>query len=152
MLARDLAEPYPFVSADSDALDAVRLVARQKLPALLVVDADEQPYAVLPGSQVAAALIPEYVVKDPAQAAVLDEQQAYRPPEMLADLSVAEWLPKGRAVPPVIGPDSTVLQAAALMARCRSPLVPVVEHDGTRARVIGAITAARLLDHLMGLS
>jgi CBS domain-containing protein len=150
VLARELAQPYPFVTADSDALDAVRLVVREQLPALLVVDADEHPYAILPGSQVVGTLVPEYVRDDPALAAVIGEQREHRPAQTLERLSVAEWLPKGRTVPPVVGPDASAMQVAALMARCRCPLVPVIEREDTRTRVIGAITAARLLDYLVG--
>ncbi|NUK74108.1 hypothetical protein HRW23_35265 [Streptomyces lunaelactis] len=42
MRARDLAEPYPYVSTDDDAVDAARLLAKHKLPALLEVDSDQQ--------------------------------------------------------------------------------------------------------------
>ncbi|MFI1733812.1 hypothetical protein ACH40E_32285 [Streptomyces acidicola] len=42
MGAQDLAERHPFVTTDDDATDAARL------PALLVLDADNQPYAIVP--------------------------------------------------------------------------------------------------------
>ncbi|WP_329383265.1 hypothetical protein OG625_21075 [Streptomyces sp. NBC_01351] len=48
MPARDLAEPYPHVTTDDQAVDAVRLVAEQNLPALLVLDTDGTPYALVP--------------------------------------------------------------------------------------------------------
>ncbi|WP_128375739.1 hypothetical protein [Streptomyces cavernae] len=51
MHARDLAEPYPFVTTDDDAVDAARMPAGQSLPALLDLDADGQPHAVVPGWQ-----------------------------------------------------------------------------------------------------
>jgi CBS domain-containing protein len=38
--ARELAEPYPYVTTDEDAAQALRLLALHRLTALLVVDAD----------------------------------------------------------------------------------------------------------------
>ncbi|WP_151483945.1 CBS domain-containing protein [Streptomyces albicerus] len=150
MFAHDLAEPFPYVSADSAALDAARLMARQKLPALLVVDADGRPYAILSGSEAIKSLLPTYIIENPALVDVLREGDIEQSTEVLDGLSVAEWLPKGRTVPPVIGPDGTALGAAALMARSGSPLTVVIENDGGRFRVIGAITAVRLLEHFIG--
>lgn len=60
MHARDLAEPYPAISTDDDAVDAARLLAQHKLPALLVVDSDQRPYAIVrrPAHQTAGARVP----------------------------------------------------------------------------------------------
>jgi hypothetical protein len=49
MSARELAEPCPPVSTDDGAADAARLSAGHKLPALLVVAPDGQPYPVVSG-------------------------------------------------------------------------------------------------------
>ena len=38
MRARDLAAPFPTVTADTPALEAARLLAGQNLPGLIVVD------------------------------------------------------------------------------------------------------------------
>ena len=46
----------------------------------------------------------------------------------------------------IVGPDATVLETAALMARARSPLVAVVD-AGT---MLGAITLDALLDRMLG--
>ncbi|MEU2287511.1 hypothetical protein ABZ614_37335 [Streptomyces sp. NPDC013178] len=70
MRARDLAEPYPFVTTDDDAVDAARMLAEQSLPALLVLDSDGQPHAIVPGSQ----LIPAYIAEDPVLASVVGDQ------------------------------------------------------------------------------
>ncbi|WP_406274636.1 hypothetical protein OH779_39765 [Actinacidiphila glaucinigra] len=51
LLTRDLAEPYPAVSADDDMAIAPRLFVERRLPALLVLDADRRPWAIVPGSQ-----------------------------------------------------------------------------------------------------
>jgi hypothetical protein len=68
MLAHEIAEPYPYVFTDDDAADAALLLAEHKLPALLVVDRDDQPYAVVPGSQLVGRLVPEYALQDPPPA------------------------------------------------------------------------------------
>ncbi|WP_050791617.1 CBS domain-containing protein [Streptomyces pristinaespiralis] len=74
MRARDLAETYPFVTTDDSAMDAARLLAERALPALLVLDADGHPYAIVPGSQLVRQLLPHYIVEDPLLAAVVDER------------------------------------------------------------------------------
>jgi CBS domain-containing protein len=52
---------------------------------------------------------------------------------------------------PVVDRDATPLEVAALMARMHSPMVAVVDGDGAAGigRVVGAITASLLLDHLL---
>ncbi|MBT2396703.1 CBS domain-containing protein [Streptomyces sp. ISL-100] len=150
MLARDLAETYPYVSVDADAVDAARLLARHKLPALLVVDADHRPYAIVPGSQLIKQLVPDYLIEEPLLAAVIDDRHLGEVAEKIAGLTVAEWLPKRTYTPPVVGPDAGLLHVAALMARTRSPLVAVIERDGDQISLLGAITAASLMTHLIG--
>ncbi|MFI6012601.1 hypothetical protein ACIBAG_27935 [Streptomyces sp. NPDC051243] len=74
MSARELAEPYPSVSTDEDATDAARLLAEHKLPALLVVDRDAQPYAIVPGSQLIGQLAPAYVLENPLLTAAINDE------------------------------------------------------------------------------
>jgi CBS domain-containing protein len=150
MRAHELAEPYPSVSTDDSALDAARLLAERKLPALLVLDADQQPYAIVPGSQLIKQLVPDYVLEDPHVAAVIDDRHLAEVTEEIAGLTVTQWLPPRTYAPPVVGPDAGALQVAALMARTHSPLVAVIERDGDQVRLVGAITAARLMERLIG--
>lgn len=150
MLARDLAEPYPHVSTDDSAVDAARLLAAQQLPALLVLDTDQQPYAIVPGSQLIKQLVPDYVLEAPHIAAVIDDRHLAEVTEKIAGLTVTEWLPPRTYTPPVVGPDAGALQVAALMARTHSPLVAVIERNGDQIRLVGAITAARLMQRLLG--
>ncbi|MEW5530630.1 CBS domain-containing protein [Streptomyces virginiae] len=151
MPARDLAEPYPHVTTDDPAVDAARLLAEQNLPALLVLDTDGIPYAVVPGSQVVGQLVPEYVMEDPLLAAVIDERHADALAEGLAGRTVAEWLPRRTFKPLYVGPDAGVLQIAAVMARAHVPLVAVVERDGgaERGSLVGVVTAAALMRHFL---
>ncbi|MET9956555.1 CBS domain-containing protein [Streptomyces sp. NPDC006339] len=149
MRACDLAEPYPFVTTDDDAIDAARMLAEQSLSALLVLDADGQPYAIVPGSQLIGRLIPAYVSEDPALAGVLGGRGDGELAERLAGLTVAEWAPRRLYPPPVVGPDAQPMEVAALMARTHSPLVAVIERDGSRVTLLGTVTAARLMGYFI---
>ncbi|AYV26345.1 CBS domain-containing protein [Streptomyces avidinii] len=149
MRARDLAEPFPFVTTDDDAIDAARLLAEQSLPALLVLDSDGQPHAIVPGSQLIRQLIPAYIAEDPQLAGVVAEQHDGDLTEQLAGLTAAEWAPRCLYPPPVVGPDARPMVVAALMARTHSPLVAVIERDGDTVTLIGTVTAARLMQHFI---
>ena len=146
MIARDLAVPHPSVGMDDDALDAVRLMADERLLGIVVCEPDGRPSRILPGSQVLRFVIPRYVQDDAALARVIGEKAAER---LLAELSgrtVRDLLPSPPDVElAVANGDDTVLELAALMARTHSPLVAVVE--GTE--FLGCVTLPRLLDVLL---
>ncbi len=142
MLARELAEPYALVDLDTDALEAARILAADRLPGLVVTDQDGSPYAILPASQVVRFVIPEYVREDPSLARVLSERAADEIVRRLAGNKVRDLLPDKPHQLPVLNGDDTVIELAAAMARMRSPLVAVLE-DG---RITGVVTAARLLE------
>jgi predicted transcriptional regulator len=150
MRARELAEDYPSVSLDDDALDAARLLAGQRLPGLVVTENDGEPYAILPASRLIKVLVPDYIIEDPALAAVIDERHADRLGQALAGRSVRDCLPRERQPLPAADADDTVMEVAAVMARQRSPLVAVVERDKAGLRTLGVITAAHLLERLLG--
>lgn len=149
MPARDLAEPYPHVTTNDPAVDAVRLLAERNLPALLVLDTDGTPYAVVPGSQLVRQLVPEYVMQDPLLAAVIDDRHAEALADDLVGKTVAEWLPRSTFKPPYVGPGAGALQIAAVMARSHVPLVVVLERDGGESRLLGVVSAAVLMRHLL---
>jgi hypothetical protein len=149
MYAYDLAEPYPSVSTDDDAITAARLFVDRRLPALLVLDADHRPYAVVPGSQLLKIAVPDFVLEEPALALALRDTDIDRLADKLHGLTVAQWISRHRASPAVVGRDTAAVQIAALMARTHTPLVAVVEADGERTWTIGAITAARLLEYFL---
>ncbi|WP_230195864.1 CBS domain-containing protein [Streptomyces coriariae] len=151
MWAHELAEPYPYVSTDALASDAARLPAEHKLPARLVVDRDDQPYAVVCGSQPVGRHVPGYSLQDPLPAAGCDDDRdLVYVRDTLAGLTVAEWLPCRNFRPPTVGPDASGMHIAALMVRTHTPLVTVVERDGDQAWLVGAVTAARLMERLIG--
>jgi CBS domain-containing protein len=148
--ARDLAVAYQAVSVESDAMEAARLMAENKLPGLLVVDDHGEPKAILPASQMVKVLVPTYVQEDPTLAAVVDEKHADRLCQILRGRTVGDCLPDKTAPPPIAAPDDTALEVAALMAQVRSPLVAVVERAKDGAHLLGVITASHLLHQLLG--
>ena len=147
MRARDLARPFPTVTPDTEAMDAARAMAGERLPGLIVCGEDGRPYTVLPGSQVLRFLIPTYIQDDPPLARVLDDKAADELCRRLTHSTVRDLLPRQRDVDelPVVHGDATSLEVAAVMARMHSPLVAVVDGD----RVVGAITVSQLLEDLL---
>lgn len=141
MHAEEIAEDFPVVTVDSDALGAARLLAEHRLHGIVVTDNSGKPYAVLPASQVVRFIVPGYVQDDPALAGVLNESVADRAADKLSGKTVGDVLPEHlREVPPADA-DDTIIQVATVMARLHSPLIAVVK-DGT---LHGVITASRLL-------
>jgi CBS domain-containing protein len=141
MLVGEIAEPYPVVGVDTSALVAAQLLAKDRLPGLVVVEADGSPKAVLPASQVVRFMVPEYVQNDPSLARVIGERAADRIADRLRQATVGELLPERPLELPVLRTDDTVLELAAVMARLRSPLCAVVEGK----KIIGVVTASHLL-------
>jgi CBS domain-containing protein len=91
--------------------------------------------------------IPSYCQDDPTLARVIDEAAADLFLRNVGDRTVAELLPREHRELPVVDPDATVLEIAAVMARSRSPLVAVAGKD--RA-LLGAVTLDALLDRMLG--
>jgi CBS domain-containing protein len=144
MQARDIAVSVPTITTTDSVARAVQVMTLGRLPGLIVVDAMNRPTMVLPGSQVLRLAVPSSYQDDPALARVIDELHADRFWHELSQQSVQERLPdKVKAV--TVPADANVLVVAALMARSRSPLVAVVDLDGT---LLGAITLDSLLAHL----
>jgi CBS domain-containing protein len=128
-------------------LEAARLLAGQNLPGLIVVDEAGRPTTILPGTQVLRMAIPAYCQDDPTLARVIDEAAADLFIRNVGDRTVAELLPRERRELPVVDPDATVLEVAAVMARTRSPLVAVATKNQP---MLGAITLDALLDRMLG--
>jgi CBS domain-containing protein len=147
--AHQLASPYPTVRMDTPAADALRVLTEHDRPGLIVVDDNEHPIAILPGSQVLRMLIPSYVQDDPTLARVLDEAFADRMYQALTDKTVHDLMPRDKVPLTVVAPDDTVLEIAAIMAANRSPLVAVVEERNKTAPLIGAISASQLLGGIL---
>jgi predicted transcriptional regulator len=144
--AVDLAVPYPSIGMEDDAIDAVRLMAEEHLPGIVVCEPDGRPSRILPGSQVLRFVIPRYVQDDAALARVIDERGSDRLLQELSGRKVRDLLPVRADVDlAVANPDDTVLELAALMARTHTPLVAVVEND----RLVGCVLLSRILEVLL---
>lgn len=141
MHAEEIAEEFPVVTIDTDALEAARMLAEHRLPGIVVTDSSGRPYAVLPASQVVRFIVPKYVQDDPSLAGVLNESMADRAADKLSGKTVREVLPEHLLDIPAAHADDTIIEVAALMARLRSPLIAVIK-DG---KLHGVITASRLL-------
>jgi CBS domain-containing protein len=146
MRARDLVTECSTVRLATPALEAARMFARDDPPGLVVLDDDGRPFTVLPGSQVLRLAVPSYIQEDPALARVVDEASADVFLRALGDRTVAQCLPDEPHELPVVTPDATVMELAALMARSHTPLVVVVD---PQLGMIGAVTLANLMDRLV---
>jgi CBS domain-containing protein len=140
--AEQMAEPCPVVDLDFNALEAARLLAEKRLPALVVVDRDGAPHTILPASQVVRFLVPGYVQDDPTLARVMNESMADHAGDKLASKRVRDLLPTDRRELPAVNHDDTIVEVAAIMARLRCPLAAVMENG----ELIGVISASRLLE------
>jgi CBS domain-containing protein len=143
--ARELAAPFPTVGLDTSALEALKLLAGSDLPGLVVVDRHGRPMTILPGTQVLRMAIPRYCIDDPTLARVVDEEHADDFLHELADRTVEQCLPEQTRELAFIGPEGTVLEVAALMARTRTPLVVVSKGQD----MLGAITLDALVDRML---
>jgi hypothetical protein len=146
MRAGEIAEQFPIVGVGTSALVAARLIAQGRQPGIVVTGTDGSPVAVLPSSQVVRFMVPDYVQADPALARVLNEVSAATIADRLRAATVRELLPDPPMELASVGPDATLIEAAAIMARLRSPLCAVLEGK----QVVGVITAARLLGLVCG--
>lgn len=147
MRARDIAEPFPTVSLDADAMAAVRTMAAERAPGLIVCGDDGRPYTVLPGSQVLNFIIPKYVQDQPGLARAFGERASDELSTKLVRHTVRDMVPKAADADelPVVHPDATTIEVAAVMAKMHSPLVAVVDGE----RMVGAITVSQLLTHFL---
>jgi predicted transcriptional regulator len=147
MRAGEVAVPMSTVTLSTPAREAVRLLAAQDLPGLVVVDVKGRPLTVLAGTQVLRMALPAYCQDDPALARVIEETAADVIFEGIGERTVADLLPRNRPELPVVAADATLLEVASVMARSNVPVVAVVGADKTMA---GAITLDGLLDRMLG--
>jgi CBS domain-containing protein len=141
MRAEEIAEDFPAVGIDSDALDAARLLAEHHLPGLLVTDTSGKSFAVLPAFQVLGFIVPRYVLDDPALAGVLSESMGDDAAERLRGKTVREVLPERLLDVPPVDAHDTIINVAATMVRLNSPLIAVTKNGNLH----GVITASCLL-------
>lgn len=145
MQAGDIAAHMPTVTVSDQVIRAVRMMAVSRIPGLIVVDDRSRPVTVIPGSQVLRLMVPDSYQDDPALVRTVDEKHADRFWSTAGRRRIAECLPVPLRPPVTVRRDATLLEVAALMARLRSPVIAVVEEDGS---LYGAITLDRLITSL----
>jgi CBS domain-containing protein len=141
MRAEDIAEDFPIMPVDSNALEAAHLIAEHSLPGLLVTDTSGKPYGVLPAFEILRYILPRYVQDDLALAGVLGDSTADQATRNLAAKTVGDLLPDYLRNIPTADARDTVIKVAAVMAQLRSPMIAVTKNG----KLQGAITASRLL-------
>ncbi|GAA4237178.1 CBS domain-containing protein [Actinomadura meridiana] len=141
MQARDIAIQVPTVRLTDSIAHAIQVMALGRLPGLIVIDAEQRPRLVLPGTQVLRLAVPAAYQDDPALTRAVDEAHADVFWHELRDRTVGDCLGTHTPRPVVAKETATLLELATLMARQRSPLVAVVDGAGLLA---GAITLDRM--------
>jgi CBS domain-containing protein len=145
MQARDIAVNVPTITASDSVAKAVQLLALGRLPGLIMVDENSRPVTVLPGSQVMRLAVPSSYLAEPALARTIDEAYADTFWLEQRQVTVGECLPERPAKPVRVAADANLLEIAALMANAHTPIVAVVDENGS---LVGAITLAVLLTTL----
>ncbi|MEU8800372.1 CBS domain-containing protein [Spirillospora sp. NPDC048819] len=146
MQARDIAVQVPTVTLGDSIAHAIQVMALGRLPGLIVVDEEQRPRVVLPGTQVLKLAVPAAYHEDQALSRAVDEAHAdVFWQEISGDMRVGDCLGTHTARPVSVKPSATLLEIATLMARHRSPLVAVVDEAGLLA---GAVILDRLLSAL----
>jgi CBS domain-containing protein len=146
VLVRELADEVPVVGLDDPVLDAVREMWRRRVPGLVVVDGRGRLVTVLSVTEVLRSVVSPYVGERAELARVIDEEHADEFLAGSAGRPVRDCLPGGRRTAAVVGPDATVLEAAASMTSTGCPIVAIVAGDGG---VLGAVSWGALLDRLL---
>jgi CBS domain-containing protein len=141
MRAEDIAEDFPIMPIDSDAVEAARMIAEHSLPGLLVTDTSGKPYGVLPAFAILRFILPRYVQDDLALAGVLGDSTADQATRNLAGKTVGDLLPDYLRNIKSADARDTVVKVAAQLAQLRSPLIAVTKNG----KLHGVITASRLL-------
>lgn len=146
MQVREFVDEVPVVGPDDPLPDAVRSMYRHRIPGLVVVDERGRLMAVLSVTEVLCSVVPSYVGESAMLARVIDEEHADGFMAECTGRLVRDCLPRGHRGPAAVGPDATVLEAAASMTSTGCPLVAVVDGDG---EVLGAVSWYALLNRLL---
>ena len=145
MKARNLTGPQPSVRIDAPASEAVALLSRHDVRAVLVLDAEGELASVMSDSDLLRCLLPSYVEEDRALARVLEEGAADALFRRLEGKRVGDLLREDLEEPPLVDGEATLVEVAALMVRTRCSLVGVRE----AGRLVGGIGIDYLLSHLL---
>lgn len=152
MLARDLAERVPTVTAEMTGAEAARIVAEYRLSGLVVADSRGNPEAVIPGSQILGLILPTYVAEEPGLAHAFDEAGADELAQRLNHVTIGQLVERRRLTAlelPSVLPEDTLVEIVAVMVAGRHPLVLVRAADG---EYVGTIMTSRVLAAIASLA
>ena len=138
MHATDLQTDLPLVDRRTTAVEAARLIARDRLAALVVADFEGSPVAVISSADVLRLMVPTYVLDDMSLAGVLDEAGADEVWGRADDRTVGELLDDdGVNVREIlrVDPDSTLVEVAAQMVESHTQ-VALVKGSGDSPKFV----------------
>jgi CBS domain-containing protein len=151
MRAQELAEQVPMVGRETTGAEAARVVAEYRLSGLVVAGDAGVPIAVIPGSQLLALVLPQYVRDEPNLSHAYDEKGADELCGALNRATIGELLEAKRLTatkPPSVYPEDTLIEVASAMDAGRTPVILVIGRTGdfhgviTLSRVLAAIATA----------
>ncbi len=151
MHAEQLAEQIPMVRRQTTAAEAAKVVAEFRLSGLVVADDAGEPIAVIPGSQLLSAVLPQYVRDDRKLVHAFDEASADELCHKLNTVTLGDLLDAkritARTLPSVL-PEDTLLEIGSVMDEGNHPVIVVRDRSGayrgvlTVSRVLAAIATA----------
>jgi CBS domain-containing protein len=125
--------------------EAARVVAEYRLSGLVVADEEGVPIAVVPGSQLLALVLPQYVRDEPNLSHAYDERGADEMCRTLNEATIGELLEAKRLTgtkPPSVLPEDTLIEVASAMDTGHTPVILVTGRDG---QFFGVVTLSRVL-------
>lgn len=146
MKARDLMLPVREVRPEDPAAELVDAFRDPSVRAVAVVTDVGELVGAFSDEDMLGAVLPSYVVDDEALAGVLEEEAGTHLARRLEGKRVKDLLDASRPSHSVVGPDDTLIEAAATMVRSGDPAILVVEEG----RVLGVLPVDVLLPALLG--
>ena len=128
MLASDLQVSLPLVQRNTTAIEAARLIARDRLAALVVANDGGTPVAVLSSADVLGLMVPGYVLDDMSLAGVLDEEGANEMWGRADQRTIGELLDDdGVSVRDIlrIDADANLVEVAAIMVDAHAQIAAI---------------------------
>jgi CBS domain-containing protein len=145
MKARELMQRVEAVGPDDSCGGLVSHFRDPKVRVMAVVSEEGEVLGIVTEEDVLSALLPSYVLADTALAGALEETAGAELSDRLQRRRVRDVVDLGRRDRPTVGPDDTLVEVGAAMARSNDPGVLVVEGGS----LLGAITVDRLLAVLL---
>lgn len=148
MRASDLEISLPLVQRETTALEAARLIARERLAALVVADEAGTPVAVVSSADVLGLMVPGYVLDDMSLAGVLDEAGADEMWARIGERTIGDLLDDdGVNVREItrIDADDNLVEVAAKMVDSHSQIAVV----GSRTPDARFVTLPTVMDAIV---